>query len=184
MKNKINLLNLVFFVPAVILSFAVWNDYKQDVAHVEDRLQPVEGLFYLDGGSKVISLTDRSDVLLFELLLSHGDQRSRKVNSQFVPDRLPVAVGAVIPVSVNKAEYEKELCLLQGKQGSANVTSVQFDGTVGERPFARITVTRNGIPYRIEQSIEPLYGVEVGDDLWVAYDEETREAVIVQYASA
>ncbi|WP_145132173.1 hypothetical protein [Paenibacillus sp. Y412MC10] len=123
-------------------------------------------------------------LILFELLLSHGDQRSRKVNSQFVQVRLPVAVGAVIPVSVNKAEYEQELRLLQGKQGSANVTAVQFDGTVGERPFARIIVTRNGIPYRIEQSIEPLYGVEVGDDLWIAYDEETREAVIVQYASA
>ncbi|PQP90447.1 hypothetical protein, partial [Paenibacillus sp. AR247] len=54
----------------------------------------------------------------------------------------------------------------------------------GERPFARITVTRSGISYRIEQSIEPVYGVEVGDDLWIAYDEETREAVIVQYASA
>lgn len=64
------------------------------------------------------------------------------------------------------------------------MTAVQFDGTVGERPFARITVTKNGISYRIEQSIEPLYGVEVGDDLWIAYDEETREAVIVQYASA
>nr|WP_145158670.1 hypothetical protein [Paenibacillus terrae] len=61
MKKRINLLNLVFFVPAVILSFAVWNDYKQDVARVEDRLQTVEGLFYLDGGSKVISLTDGSD---------------------------------------------------------------------------------------------------------------------------
>ncbi|OZB95003.1 hypothetical protein [Paenibacillus sp. XY044] len=123
-------------------------------------------------------------LMLFELLLSHGNQRSRKVNSQFVPDRLPVAVGSIIPVSVNKEEYEKELRLLQGKQGSANVTSVQFDGTVGERPFARITVMRNGVSYRIEQSIEPVYGVEVGDDLWIAYDDQTREAVIVQYASA
>ncbi|WMT41858.1 hypothetical protein RE628_05230 [Paenibacillus sp. D2_2] len=62
------------------------------------------------------------------------------------------------------------------------MTSVEFTGTTGDRPLARITVQRGDDEYLIEQSIEPVYGVEIGDELWIAYDEHKREAVIVNYA--
>lgn len=130
-----------------------------------------------------VSINDRR-LMVFEMLMSHGQERVRKVNSQFVPRGLSVQVGTVIPASVKKEELEKEIRLLQGKQGSGKVTSIAFSGTAGDRPLARITVQRNGEEYFIEQSVEPVYGVQVGDELWIAYDEYTREAVIVQYAVA
>lgn len=46
-----------------------------------------------------------------------------------------------------------------------------------------MTVERGGSSYHIHQSIEPFYGVEVGDELWIAYDEASREAVIINCAS-
>ncbi|MMZ71673.1 hypothetical protein D1872_351920 [compost metagenome] len=63
------------------------------------------------------------------------------------------------------------------------MTAVQYAGTLGERPLAAITAERGGVVYRITQTIEPVYGVEVGDDVWIAYDEASREAVIVNYSS-
>lgn len=136
------------------------------------RIQPFE-----------VTINDRQ-LLLFETLISHGRERLRKVNSQFVPRGLSVQVGNIIPASVKKEELDKEIRLLQGKQGSGKVTSVSYSGTNGDRPLARITVERNGEEYYIEQSVEPVYGVETGDELWIAYDEHSREAIIIQYAVA
>lgn len=128
-----------------------------------------------------VTIGDRR-LMVFETLISYGEERLRKVNSQFVPLGLDVHVGAILPASVKKDEFEKEIRLLRGKQGSAKVTAVSFAGTTGDRPYARITALRNGEEYAIEQSIEPSYGVVVGDELWIAYDERSHEAVIVQYA--
>lgn len=79
-------------------------------------------------------------------------------------------------------ELRKETRLLQGKQGAVKVLSVHFDGTKGERPIANIVVEKDGITYHIKQTIEPVYGVVVGDELWIAYDEGTREAMIINYS--
>ena len=128
-----------------------------------------------------ITIQDRQ-LMVLEVLISHGQERIRKVNSEFVPRGLNVQASSTIQVSVRKKELDREVRLLQGRQGGGMVTSVEFAGTTGDRPLARITVQRGAEEYLIEQSIEPVYGVEVGDELWIAYDEHTREAVIVNYA--
>lgn len=122
-------------------------------------------------------------LMLLEVLVTQDNQRIQKVSSQFVPAQLALSVGNQLPVTVKKNEFQRDLRLMQGKQGSAKVIAVTFNGTTGERPIARITAQRGGSEYVLEQSIEPVYGVEVGDELWIAYDEETREAMIVKYAS-
>lgn len=126
---------------------------------------------------------DNRQLMLLEVLVTQGNQRIQKVSSQFVPSQLALSVGNQIPVNVKKNEFQRDLRLMQSKQGSAKVVSVDFKGTTGERPIARIIVERGGSEYVLEQSIEPVYGVEVGDELWIAYDEQTREAIIVKYAS-
>lgn len=123
-------------------------------------------------------------LMLFEVLLTEGSVPLRKINSLYVPRELPVKAGITVPVAMRKDDYLKEVRLHRGgKQGAGKVTSVQYDGTLGERPLATITVERGGITYRMTQTIEPMYGVEVGDELWIAYDEASREAIIVNYSS-
>ncbi|QUL52152.1 hypothetical protein KDC22_16885 [Paenibacillus tritici] len=122
-------------------------------------------------------------LLLLEIVILNGEERLRKVNSQFVPEHLEVSVGAVVPVTAKPEEVAVQSRLLQGKQGSASVLSVDYRGTTGDRPLASITVERHGKTYRVKQSIEPVYGVEAGDELWIAYDERTGEAIIVNYAT-
>ncbi|MCY9544482.1 hypothetical protein M5X00_07130 [Paenibacillus alvei] len=106
--------------------------------------------------------------MMLETILTDEAERLRKSNSLFVPKGFPVKAGVVIPVVMRNDDYEKELRLQKGKQGAAIVTSVRFVGTLGERPLAQITVERAGGSYHIHQSIEPLYGVEIGDELWIA----------------
>lgn len=122
-------------------------------------------------------------LMLLEVLVTQDNQRIQKVSSQYVPAQLALSVGNQLPVTVKQNEFQRDLRLMQGKQGSAQVIAVTFNGTTGERPIARITAQRGGSEYVLEQSIEPVYGVEVGDELWIAYDEQTREAMIVKYAS-
>lgn len=122
-------------------------------------------------------------LMMLEVMVSEGTERIRKVNSLFMPKGFPVKAGVVIPIIIRKEDYAKELRLQKGKQGAAKVTTVRFDGTLGERPLAQITAEREGVSYRIHQSIEPIYGVEAGDELWIAYDENSREAVILNYSS-
>lgn len=121
---------------------------------------------------------------LLEVMVTIGDKRVKKINSQFVPQNLHVTTETVLPVVMQQDELDKEQRLLAGKQGAARVLRVEYTGTAGERPLARILVERGGSEYRIEQSIEPVYGVMPGDELWIAYDESTREALILNYASA
>lgn len=122
-------------------------------------------------------------LMLLEVLISIEADRIRKVNSLFVPANLSVNVGTVIPVNMKKEDVQKETRLLHGKQGAAKVLSVQYEGTQGERPIANITVQKDGVIYHIKQIIEPVYGVVAGDELWIAYDEGTQEAMIMNYAS-
>ncbi|MNN27179.1 hypothetical protein D3C81_1407060 [compost metagenome] len=129
-----------------------------------------------------VSIAGRQ-LMTLEIMMTEGPERIRKVNSLFVPKGLPVQAGVVIPVVMRRDDYAKEARLHKGKQGAAKVISVRFTGTIGERPLAEITVERDGTTYHISQTIEPVYGVETGDELWIAYDENTREAVIVNYAS-
>ncbi len=128
---------------------------------------------------------DNRELMLMNVSIHAGDRNVSRVNSLFVPDQTVSVMrnGMRIPVSVNRHEFARELRLLKGKQGSVKVQRVIYNGTTGERPLASIIAERDGQQYRIEQSIEPLYGVQPGDELWVSYDEDTREAVIVQYAS-
>ncbi|WP_322906708.1 hypothetical protein [Paenibacillus campi] len=131
-----------------------------------------------------VHAADRALVLM-NVSIHAGDRNVPRVNSLFVPDETLNSMrnGMRIPVSVNRHEFARELRLLKGKQGSMVVQRVSYNGTIGERPLASIIAERDGQQYRIEQSIEPLYGVKPGDELWVSYDEQTREATIVQYAS-
>ena len=91
--------------------------------------------------------------MVLEVLISHGQERIRKVNSEFVPRGLKVQAGSIIQVSRRKEELDREVRLLQGRQGGGKVTSVKFAGTTGDRPIARITVQRGDDEYLIEQSI-------------------------------
>lgn len=106
-----------------------------------------------------------------------------KTNSVFVPREAPVRVGAVLPVTMKEQEYEKEARLRQSSTGAATEVAVTYFGTNGDRPNARITVERKGASYTIEQSIDPVYGLEIGDELWIAYDGRRGEAIILNYAS-
>lgn len=126
---------------------------------------------------------DQKQLTLLEVLISRGTDRIRKTNSLFVPANVSVNVGTVIPVNMESDDIEKETRLLQGKQGAAKVLSVHFDGTKGERPIANISAEKDGVIYPIKQTVEPVYGVVVGDELWIAYDETTQEAMIINYAS-
>lgn len=126
---------------------------------------------------------DHKQLTLLEVIISRGADRIRKINSLFVPANLSVNVGTVIPVNMEMFDIQKEIRLLQGKQGAAKVLSLHFDGTKGERPVANITADKDGVIYHINQTIEPVYGVVVGDDLWIAYDEGTQEAMIINYSS-
>ncbi|WP_114495620.1 hypothetical protein [Fontibacillus phaseoli] len=122
-------------------------------------------------------------LMILEIIISEGAESIRKINSLFVPKGLPVKAGTVIPVTMRKYDYRKEVALRKGKQGAAKVVSVHFAGTLGERPLAEITAERAGNEYRIRQTIEPIYGIEPGDELWIAYDEVAGEAIILNYAS-
>jgi len=128
-------------------------------------------------------ILDHKQLTLLEVIISSGSDRIRKINSLFVPANLSVNVGTVIPVHMELDDIQKEIRLLQGKQGAAKVLSVYYDGTKGERPLANITAGKDGLTYHIKQTIEPVYGVVVGDDLWIAYDEDTQEAMIINYSS-
>lgn len=132
---------------------------------------------------KMPIMIENKQLMLFEVMISSGADRIRKVNSLFVPDNLSVNVGTVIPVNMEVDDLQTETRLLHGKQGAAKVRSVHFDGTKGERPVANIIAEKDGVNYRIKQTIEPVYGVVAGDDLWIAYDEGTQEAMIINYST-
>ncbi|MFC7677444.1 hypothetical protein [Paenibacillus sp. GCM10028914] len=132
---------------------------------------------------KMPIIIDNKQLMLMEVMISSGADRIRKVNSIFAPVNLSVNVGTVIPVNMEQDDLQKETRLLRGKQGAAKVQSVHFDGTKGERPVANIIVEKDGVTYHIKQTIEPVYGVIAGDEVWIAYDEGTQEAMIVNYSS-
>lgn len=135
------------------------------------------------GVEKYPIFTGGRQLMILEVNINDGPSPIRKVNSIFVPKGLPVQAGLVIPITMRKDDFSKEVRLSKGKQGAAIVTSVRFTGTLAERPLADVTVERGGVAYRITQTIEPIYGVEVGDELWIAYDESTREAIIINYST-
>lgn len=122
-------------------------------------------------------------LMLVDVFVEEGPVRLNKSNSLFVPQGMPLKEGLPLPVSFRNEDFRKEVRLLKGKQGGAKVVDVTYSGTIGERPFAHITVERAGTLFTIEQSIEPVYGVAVGDEIWIAYDESSREAIIINYAS-
>lgn len=131
---------------------------------------------------KMPIVIENKQLMLMEVIITSGADRIRKVNSIFAPENLSVQVGTVIPISMELDDLQKEARLLRGKQGAAKVISVHFDGTKGERPLAHIVVEKDGVTYRMNQTIEPVYGVVAGDELWMAYDEGTQEAMILNYA--
>ena len=118
-----------------------------------------------------------------DVTVSSGDQSITKTVSQFIPDHMQVAAGTQITIQTKKEELERENALLQEKQGSAKVTKVEFAGVIGNLPLANIQIERNGMMYEVKQPIDPITSVLPGDELWVAYHDMTRHAVIVKYAS-
>lgn len=118
-----------------------------------------------------------------DVTVSSGDQSITKTVSQFIPDHMQVAAGTQITIQTKKEELERENALLQEKQGSAKVTKVEFAGVIGNLPLANIQIERNGMMYEVKQPIDPITSVLPGDELWVAYHDMTRQAVIVKYAS-
>ncbi|WIV17274.1 hypothetical protein QPK24_12495 [Paenibacillus polygoni] len=132
---------------------------------------------------KMPIVIDNKQLMLMEIIITSGADRIRKVNSLFVPQNQSVNVGTVLPVAMEIDDLQKETRLLRGKQGAVKVFSVQFDGTKGERPLADIIVEKDGVTYYIKQTIEPVHGVVAGDELWIAYDEHTKEAMIINYSS-
>lgn len=132
---------------------------------------------------KMPIIIENKQLMLMEVMITSGADRIRKVNSLFVPENVSVDVGTVLPVTMEKDDLQKETRLLRGKQGAAKVSSIHFDGTKGERPIATISVEKDGVTYHIIQTIEPVYGVVIGDELWITYDEGTQEAMIINYSS-
>ncbi|MEF3354120.1 hypothetical protein PV403_13090 [Paenibacillus sp. GYB006] len=132
---------------------------------------------------KMPIVIDNKQLMLMEIMITSGAERIRKVNSLFVPENQSVNVGTVLPVNMEIDDLKKETRLLRAKQGAAKVLSVHFDGTKGERPLADIIAEKDGTDYHIKQTIEPVHGVVAGDDLWIAYDEHTKEAMIINYSS-
>ncbi|MNO48388.1 hypothetical protein D3C76_387220 [compost metagenome] len=132
---------------------------------------------------KMPIIIENKQLMLIEFMICSGADRIRKTNSLFVPENLSVNVGTILPVTMEIDDLQKETRLFRGKQGAAKVRSVHFDGTKGERPVANITAEKDGVAYHIKQTIEPVYGVVVGDELWIAYDEGTQEAIIINYSS-
>jgi len=118
-----------------------------------------------------------------DVTVSNGDQSITKTVSQFIPDHMQVAVGTQITIQTKKEELDREMSLMQEKQGSAKVTNVEFAGVIGNLPLAIIQVERNGMMYEVKQPIDPITSVLPGDELWVAYHDMTRQAAIVKYAS-
>lgn len=58
-KRRISLFNLVFFIPAIILSFVMWNEYTSGLdANIEKTASSGRGLFFLDRGSKVVGIAE------------------------------------------------------------------------------------------------------------------------------
>lgn len=135
------------------------------------------------GIDKYSIMIENRQLMLVDVVVEEEPIRLNKSNSLFVPQGMPLKEGLPLPVSFRNEDFRKEVRLLKGKQGGAKVVDVTYSGTLGERPFAHITVERAGILFTIEQSIEPVYGVAVGDEIWIAYDEVSREAIIINYAS-
>ena len=156
-------------------------NYGRSLYHQDAELIQLQG--------KIVSIERYStsiqnrQLMVFDVVVEEAGKRINKTNSLFVPEGTPLQEGLKLPVSFRREDYTKELRLLNGKQGGAKVVDVSYFGTLGERPLAHITVDRAGIMYTIEQSIEPVYGVATGDELWIAYDEVSREAVIIKYSS-
>ncbi|MEH7794066.1 hypothetical protein [Bacillus safensis] len=118
-----------------------------------------------------------------DVTVSNGDESITKTVSQFIPDHMQVAAGTQITIQTKKEELDREMGLMQEKQGSAKVTNVGFAGVIGNLPLAIIQVERNGMMYEVKQPIDPITSVLPGDELWVAYHDMTRRAAIVKYAS-
>lgn len=118
-----------------------------------------------------------------DVTVSNGDESITKTVSQFIPDYMQVAAGTQITIQTKKEELDREMGLMQEKQGSAKVTNVEFAGVIGNLPLAIIQVERNGMMYEVKQPIDPITSVLPGDELWVAYHDMTRRAAIVKYAS-
>ncbi|UYO36027.1 hypothetical protein NF868_02035 [Bacillus zhangzhouensis] len=118
-----------------------------------------------------------------DVTVSNGDETITKTVSQFIPDHMQVAAGAQITIQTKKEELDREMGLMQEKQGSAKVTNVEFAGVIGNLPLAIIQVERNGMMYEVKQPIDPITSVLPGDEVWVAYHDMARQAAIVKYAS-
>lgn len=118
-----------------------------------------------------------------DVTVSNGDQSITKTVSQFIPDHMQIAAGTQMTIQTKKEELDREMGLMQEKQGSAKVTNVEFAGVIGNLPLAIIQVERNGMMYEVKQPIDPITSVLPGDELWVAYHDMTRQAAIVKYAS-
>ncbi|MER3125407.1 hypothetical protein ABQG68_08295 [Bacillus pumilus] len=121
--------------------------------------------------------------IMLDVTISSGGQSITKTVSQFIPDHMQVAPGTQITMQTKKEEFDREMSLMQEKQGSAKVIHVEFAGAIGNQPLAIIQVERDGMRYEVKQPIDPITSVLPGDELWVAYDDMTRQAAIVKYAS-
>lgn len=155
--------------------------YGPSMRSIDEKMLTLQGKI-VQIKKEPITIQNRR-LMVIDVLITEGTEQLRKSNSLFVPENMPIQEGVTLPMSIRKDDLDKERRLLKGKQGSAKVVSVSYLGTVGERPLARITAERAATHYIIEQSIEPLYGVQEGDELWITYDESTREALILNYTS-
>lgn len=129
-----------------------------------------------------VSILNRQ-LMVIDIVIEKEGRRINKTNSLFVPEGMYLQEGTILPVSFRREDYSKELRLLNKKQGKAKVLDVHYSGTLGERPIAHIRVEHANTMYIIDQTIEPIYGVTAGDELWIAYDETSKEAVIIKYSS-
>lgn len=126
-KSFLSLFILIFWIPAVILGFLVWNDYSGSVRSTADRLLPVKALYYLDQGKKVLALTDSSNGLMAtlydtgthkaeqEIELRSDIHRQRLVSYQAgklviaTKDTTGLQVNVIDPAGARKSWYREAL---------------------------------------------------------------------------
>lgn len=89
---------------------------------------------------------------------------------------MQVADDTQITIQTKKEDFDKEMTLLNGKQGSVKVINVSFAGVI-------IQAERDGMMYELKQPIDPIISVLPHDERWVADDDMTRQAAIIKYAS-
>nr|MDF9459859.1 hypothetical protein [Bacillus pumilus] len=66
---------IVFFIPAIIISFMVWNHYQDDLSDGKVTEYDVKRIFTFDEGKRVVSAVSKDQQLHFAMYDPHSGKR-------------------------------------------------------------------------------------------------------------